>query len=911
MTRPAGARRPLGSTYRLQLHGIGFAGARQLVGYLDDLGVQTLYVSPILAAREGSTHGYDVVDPTRLDPSLGSPEDFEDLLAALDRHGMRLLVDIVPNHQAVDPSNPWWWDVLRRGRESPMARCFDIDWAAQGGRVLLPELPEPLGALLSRGAFEVGVDRGGPVVVLGDRRYPLRTGAPDGTPGPGAGEGAEDVPALLARQHYRLAYWRIARLEGNYRRFFDVDGLVGVRVEDPAVYEATHELVGELAADRRIAGFRVDHVDGLADPETYLARLAGDLGGRRGGPATVLVEKILAAGESLPGTWPVDGTTGYELAAAAARLFVDSAGVSALARLGEECTGDRRTFAELVRDAKGSIVDQLFPAVLGRLGYLAHGALSGSDPGIDLGVADVTAALRALTIQLDVYRTYRGGAGRSAPGGRSGKSADQERIDRARIDQAAHRAASSLDEEGRRALQVVRNRMVEACLPAGTTTGGPADGRGDGEAAPGWVEVVRRWQQLTGAVMAKGVEDTAAYRYSGLVAQAEVGEVPEGPAVDPRSVLTGLVDRGRRHPSTLNAGSTHDSKRSADVRARLWTLSEAAGEWARLVRRWRRRHAPVVERRGGPDAHDELVAYQTCCGVWPVAGELPADLGARVAAALVKGAREAKWKTSWLDPDAGYEAALTAFVGDLFGPAGSTFRAEMDRFVARIGPAGATNSLAFVVLQAVLPGVPDLYQGSETWDFSLMDPDNRRPVAFDRLAALLAQTPVAGTAPGGTAPGGSAPDGTAPDGRAPDGRARARVQLDRWGDGRVKLHVVRSLLHLRAGLPALFDRGRCEVLGARGPMADHVVGLARHHGRHWVVAVVPRLVLSVAGPGRFPTGGEPWAGTKVDLPEDAPRELEDVLTGAFVRAPRRGLPVGAILDPLPVAVLAGRAGKAG
>ena len=395
--------------------------------------------------------------------------------------------------------------------------------------------------------------------------------------------------------------------------------------------------------------------------------------------------------------------------------------------------------------------------------------------------------------------------------------------------------------------------------------------------------------------MAKGVEDAASYRYTGLVAQAEVGELPEGPAADPTSVLTALADRGRLHPSTLNAISTHDSKRSADVRARLWVLSEAADEWARLVRRWRRRHAPAIEHRGGPDGHDELVVYQTCCGVWPVApgtaaGDL-GDLGARVAAAVQKGAREAKRKTGWLDPDEGYEASLTAFVGDLFGPAGSSFRAEMNRFVARIGPAGATNSLAFVVLQAVLPGVPDLYQGSETWDFSLMDPDNRRPVAFDHLAALLAQVPATGT--------------------APDGTARARSLLAEWGDGRVKLHVVRSLLHVRAGSPALFDRGRCEVLRVRGPMADHVMALARHHRRHWVVAVVPRLALSLAGPSRFPTGGEPWAATKVDLPEGAPRELADVLTGGFVRAPRRALPVGAILDPLPVAVLSGRAGQAG
>jgi (1->4)-alpha-D-glucan 1-alpha-D-glucosylmutase len=787
--------RPLGSTYRLQLNGLGFVGAQGLVGYLSALGIETLYASPVLAAVPGSTHGYDVVDPTRLDPDLGTPDDFEALLAELAAYGMRLLVDIVPNHMATHPANRWWWDTLGHGRSARSAEFFDIDWDRHAGKVLLSTLSVPLRELIDARPTGVAVDRDRLELSVGTQRYPLDPASVTGDP---ALERAEDV---LARQHYRLAFWRLGPVEGNYRRFFDIDGLVGLRMEDRNVYEDTHRYLLALAADERVAGLRVDHVDGLSDPAGYLARLRADLDAGRSEPASVVIEKILGPGEALPPDWPVEGTTGYEFANLATGLFVDRVGAAAIESFGRRFSGQDLDFDQVELEAKRTVLAELFPGQLDRLTTLA-----------------------------------------------------------------------------RRALEALVALLVGQPSGVGVGPGDPVEAR---------VELALRFQQLTGAVAAKGTEDTACYRFAGLLCGAEVGGSPGAPAVQADQFHRALESRQSRNPGALNAGSTHDTKRSADVRARLAVLSEIPEEWERLVTRWHRRYRDSIEAAGGPDPIDELFCYQSLVGVWPVeGGRPPDDLRGRVQVATRKAAREAKRSTSWTDPDQRYEQALAAFVDRLF--ADDPLVAELGRLLRRIGPAGATNSLAMVTLGVTAPGVPDIYQGTELWQFSLMDPDNRRPVDFEERARALRS--LAELAPSGQLDA-----------------AGARKLITDWKDGRVKLHVTTALLGLRRASPSLFSSGLYLPLETSGPQRDRVVAFARRHREAWAVAIVPRRVLASTGPGRFPLGASVWGSTSIKLPDEAPVGYFDALTGAPVSAWRGRLKVAEILGALPVSVL--RAGQ--
>jgi (1->4)-alpha-D-glucan 1-alpha-D-glucosylmutase len=859
MSPAESARRPLGSTYRLQLPGLGFGGALKVVGYLHQLGVETLYVSPILAAVPGSTHGYDVIDPTRLDPQLGTPAEFEALLAELARHDMRLLVDVVPNHMATDPANAWWWDVLRQGEGSAFAPTYDIDWPAQQGRVLVPTLGQPLRELLEEGA--VGVDRPGPrpELVIDGQHFPLRPGsAPRGR----AGHTEAVLQAVLARQHFRPAYWRLSAEEGNYRRFFDIDGLIGVRVEDPAVFDATHRVILDLAQDDRLAGWRVDHVDGLADPGAYLTRLRAELTTRGAGSAVVLIEKILAEDETVRPSWEADGTTGYEFADVAGGLFVDPEGAALVEAAGVALSGDDRSFAQLALAAKREVLDASFPAPLRRLVDLVGQALDADRPGHDVSPAMIERALHELTVQFDAYRTYI-------------DDGPIDPRDRDRLVKAAAAARPGLSPDQGRALDL----LCAGLLRVGGVTG---------PGAAYWAEAARRWQQLTGAVTAKGVEDTATYRFSGLLGHAEVGSDPSRPAVSPAEFLARTRTVIRGHRSSLNTTSTHDSKRSEDVRARLYALSELAGEWNGLVTRWHRRHAAALRQAGGPDGHDELVAYQTVAAMWPTAQARPsAEACRRMQDYVVKAAREEKHHTSWTDPDQHYERALRAFIRRLSRSPGTPFDREMARVVGRIAPAAATTSLALAVLKSVCPGVPDLYQGTELWDFSLTDPDNRRPIDFGRHRRLLE----------------TQPDDDAP---ATERRAHAAALLATWPDGRIKLHVLHTLLTLRRAQPHLFEHGSYDLLAAKGDGGEHVVGVVRRSGSQWLMAFVPRLTLEQAGPSRFPVGRRVWGTTAAELPAQAPARYTDVLTGSVVRAARGRLDLGDVLATLPVAVLLGR-----
>jgi (1->4)-alpha-D-glucan 1-alpha-D-glucosylmutase len=829
--------RPLGSTYRLQLAGVGFEGARTLVGYLSDLGIETLYVSPILAAVPGSTHGYDVIDPTRLDPDLGTPHQFEKLLKELDAHGMRLLVDIVPNHMACQRANAWWWDVLRLGRTSKFASTFDIDWSRHVGRVLVTTLGEPLAGLLDSITYVgEGTQR---VMEIGGQEFPLAPGTRTGS----------DLNAVLARQHYQPAYWRLSNHEGNYRRFFDIDELIGVRVEDDEVFWRTHSCITALARDERIAGWRVDHIDGLAEPASYLEKLTTATSDGRVEKPIVLVEKILAVGEEMPSSWVTDGTTGYEFANLVGGLFVNERGARQLAAAGRKLTGERSSFHELGLQAKREVIANSFDAMLERLARLAMNALNEASPGHDLSWFDVRRALRELTVHLDVYRTYFANGDATL--------SDLERVARAR-----DAASDALTGEARRAVLLVADLMA---LP----------GAG--------LELARRWQQFTAPAMAKGVEDTATYRYSGLLSHAEVGCDPDRSSATPDEFH--LLARGHpQRPSSLNATSTHDSKRSEDARARLFVLSELATEWSDLVTRWHVRYADASLVRKGPDAHDEIVIFQSLAAVWPVGtARISRDLVKRVQEYAIKAAREAKRRTTWTDSNAVYERSITEFISELGRD--QQFCNEMATVVERIAPAAATNSLAMIVLKCIAPGVPDFYQGTELWDYSLTDPDNRRPVDFAVRRSLLERLPSDDT----------------PSAKR---RSAARQLLAHWPSGALKLYVTRELLALRRDHQDLFARGAYEVVDVSGPRARHVVAVARRGDSQEILAVAPRQALSIARPGNFPAGHTVWGeNTVLRLASDAPTEYRNVFTGASLKASRGRLEVAECLLEFPVAVL--------
>ncbi|GAA4441758.1 malto-oligosyltrehalose synthase [Phytohabitans houttuyneae] len=734
-------------TYRIQVRpDFDLLATAELADYLSALGVGQLYTAPLLAAAPGSAHGYDVVDHTRVNPELGGPAALDQLREALRTAGLGLVVDIVPNHAgvAVPSANPAWWDVLRRGQDSPYAGWFDIDWAR--GRIRLPVLADDPAALDDLKVV-------GEELVYQEQCFPIA----DGT---GGGEPRE----VHDRQHYRLVSWRKGP---GYRRFFAVSTLAGLRVEDPEVFDATHAEILRWDAD----GIRVDHPDGLRDPGAYLARL------RAAAPsAWLLVEKILEPGERLPRSWPVDGTTGYDALGEVCGLFVDPEGEETLSRLAGSVT-----FADVAYRSKVEIANTLLAAERDRLARLAP------------EVPRAAEALAELAACFEVYRSY-------LPSG------------------ARHLAAARV-EAGRR-----RADLAEALDAVAARLGDPAD------------ELAVRFQQYTGAVMAKGVEDTAYYRYNRFIALNEVGGDPRRFGVTPEAFHRAAAVRERDCPHSMTTLSTHDTKRSEDVRARLAVLAEMPAEWAATLRRWSKA-APLA------DPGLALLLWQTVAGAWPIERE-------RLHAYLEKAAREAAVSTSWGDPDREFEAEMHAVVDKAYDDEG--LRTDIAAFVKSITPHGWSNSLGQKLVQLAMPGVPDTYQGTELWDNSLVDPDNRRPVDFALRRDLLARIDAGWLPP---------------------------VEES----GAAKLLVTSRVLRARRERPFT---GYSPV-AVEGPAAEHAVAF----DRGGVVAVATRL------PARLAFRGG-WGGTKLAL---APGRWTDALTGRTWQA--RQVPMSEVLSAYPVALL--------
>lgn len=917
------------ATYRLQFSPeFGFADAERLVPYLARLGISHLYASPLLGSRRGSEHGYDVTDPSRVDPELGGDEGLERLLEVLRGHGLRLLLDIVPNHMAAGAQNPWWVETLALGPEALHARAFDIDWSR--GKLVLPVLGKSLSESLDEGDLTFEFGRGlfwwrhyeqrfplSPETMhrlvrdrLGVLRPPLAAASP-GDEDMASLEGYLDsgvwlrdetmtrrwhalrrvfgtaydanesvraavgdlvaevsaytsdsgarqrVDELLAQEWYALTFWRKGLQELNYRRFFDIAGLAAVRVNEPEVFEWMHGHVLHLIREGIVDGLRIDHVDGLADPTQYLQRLAKEVQAAQGRERPYLVvEKILSGDEPVPETWPVAGTTGYEFMNHVNAVLIHGEGFNRLKDAYNTLTGDR-SLREVAYQKKRQVIRELFPSELRQLTAVLAALLERLEEKGELAEDDIAALLVELTACLPIYRTYFADS--------PGSSADPYNIQVA------------AEETRRRNPHVAETTiaLVERLILDHV--------RLDAESERLRGEFVSRWQQFTGPAMAKGFEDTALYDWFPLASVNDVGAPHEPGAASLQTYHTWNTTRAGRYEG-LNATSTHDTKRSEDVRARLNVLSETPDAWLDWLERWHsanKRLKDAVEGEPVPDAAFESFIYQNLLGIWDDA--LPvATICDRLKQYVTKAARERKRHTSWLDVQPDYEAALTTFVDRLFDPsANGLFLEDLHAFCGTLVPWGRLNSVVQALVKAAAPGVPDFYQGAELYDFSLVDPDNRRPVDFERRRQLLEECsgltspPVTGL------------------GWMTDGAAAERLRF--W--------VTWRSLGARRELAELFTVGRYEGLYASGHMREHILAFSRSRGDTWAVAIGPRFARTLHGDD-VPGDSLPWGQAALDLPQEAPRHWTNVLTGASVESDSSGqLGLDHCLSQLPVALL--------
>lgn len=934
------ARRIPLATYRLQLHAeFGFDHVAKRLAYFSRLGVSDLYFSPIFRAAPGSLHGYDVSDYRKVSPELGGGDRFFSLVDQLNAQGMAVLLDFVPNHMGIQgPFNAWWRDVLESGPLSPYANYFDIHWNAPGesgpARVLVPMLESHYGQVLEEGKLSLQYANGAFTIAYYETKfpvnpdvYPLILGklAGDGRipekarnqieelvdgfgnlPGPepdpdptravarqqtieqlkrrlaelvdaepalksaleerlvklngtaGNPRSFDELDRIIERQHYRLARWKAGVHEINYRRFFAVDTLVGLRMENPQVFHESHLLLRHLLREKRVAGLRIDHIDGLLDPREYLERvqgLAADEATPDAKPLYVLVEKILENGEELPANWATHGTTGYEFIAQLAGVFLDPANEARFTAIYRKYTGDDAVYEDAVYAKKRLILEEMFANAVTNFGAELADLVVRDRRCRDLTRHELITAVREVMAHLPVYRTYR----------RDGAMRPE---DRRVVEEACAKAIARNSRFDPHPIEFLRD-LLTGDYP-------PADADAEYRAR------LNRWaltlQQYTGAVMAKSVEDTTFYTYCRFIALNEVGGDPAtfGGTVD------GFHEANRRRletaPQAMLTTSTHDTKLSEDVRARLYTLSEIPAEWEDWVAEWRQLAAPhksQTDSTSAPDPVDEYRLYQILIGAWPLESDEPDEnFRKRIREHLRKAVNEAKRFTSWIHPNEPYLTACDRLVDTLLSrPSGDEFLASFVPRARRVAHLGIVNSLAQVVLKATCPGVPDFYQGNEVWDFSLVDPDNRRPVDYEKREALLASVST-----------------------------RTPVELlQNWRDGGIKLWTTQRLLAFRASHGDLFRYGDYQPAALTGRFQKHALAFRRDHERNAVLVVVPRISAILGCP---PTGLV-WDDTAV-YPGTSTGWWQDIFTGRNYAADTK-IPLVELFADLPFAVLvAGR-----
>lgn len=816
--------RPIHSTYRLQFHrDFPFSSGEALADYLAVLGVSHVYASPILTARAGSLHGYDVIDYDAINPELGGEAGFRSMAAAFRRVGIGIVLDIVPNHVAVGgDDNAMWLDLLKHGRDSRYARWFDVDFDERdpvlGDRIHTPFLGEPLSEALEQGKITVVDDapRGGFALRYGEHLYPVRP-EDDVDIRMGGCESFRDperLRALIERQHFHLDYWRTASDRLNWRRFFEVTQLAGIRMEEPEAFEAAHRIMFTLYEQGLIDGVRVDHVDGLADPAGYCAKLRDRLDTLAGnrpdwattGPAWLLVEKILAPGETLPQGWGVDGTTGYDFMDQASAVMHDETGAADLAGFWSELAGRSPSFDDEEQIARREVLEHGFE---GQLDYVVEGLMAlagavGRDADIPRGA--MRRATSALACNMRSYRTYLTGTSEAEEAG----PFFAEALETARAQPQADHLA--LD-------------FIAAALE-GEVEGLPSELR---------ATVIRRFNQLTSPLAARSVEDTAFYRYGRLISRNDVGFDAARLAFSVAEFHGLMQARAEGAPRSMLALATHDHKRGADVRARLAVISEDAGSWREQVEHWLALNEAV--RPEALDRGDEYQLYQMLVGTWPLDEAGPDEAyGERLLGWWRKALREAKLRTGWLTPNDDYEQAADSFLRALLDPARSAaFLASLRTYVAQIAPAGALNGLVQVVLEATVPGLPDTYQGSEFWDFSMVDPDNRRPVDFGERAEALAAD------------------------------ADEETLRGEWRKGHLKQDALSRLLRARAERPGLFIEGGYRPLAVGGDRSGDIIAFARETSDEVLVVIVPlRVSKGLSDALELPASW--WGDTHVALP---------------------------------------------
>jgi (1->4)-alpha-D-glucan 1-alpha-D-glucosylmutase len=931
------------ATYRLQFHrNFTFADAKAVISYLRDLGISDVYASPIFRARAGSLHGYDVVDPNQINPELGGVEHFDELTGEIQRQGMGWLQDIVPNHMAYDSENSMLMDVLENGLNSAFGNYFDIEWdhpmENMHHKVLAPCLGKFYGQCLEDGEIVLKYDAQGlavhyfqlrlPINIesysmvlapsLGALRRKLGRHSPDlikllgvlytlkNLPSseeareradqiifvknmlwelytsneeiknfldeiiarfngrPGVPESFNPLDQLLAQQYYRLSFWKVATEEINYRRFFNINELISLRVEDPNVFELCHRLIFQLIRDGRITGLRIDHIDGLYDPAVYLRRIRQNVG-----EVYVVVEKILDMRESLPDDWLVCGTTGYEFANFVNQLFCDSDHEQKFTELYRRFTGLTAAFGDLVSEKKRLIIGRYMAGDVDRLAHLLKRVSSRDRFGGDITLYGLKRALVEVLTFFPVYRSY----------------ISHERFgaeDRSRMHETLSKAK-----------EMNPGLILELSFIGKFLMLENGDLLSEQEKSQ-WIDFIMRLQQLTGPLMAKGFEDTTLYIYNRFLSLNEVGGDPSQFGLSSNAFHEFSLRRAQTWPHSLNATSTHDTKRGEDVRARLNVLSEMPDEWERHVFEWgemNRPHKRLVRGREVPDRNDEYFLYQSLTGALPLAKEEHGGFIDRIKDYTIKAVREAKVHTGWLKPDNDYEDAFLGFIERILEPSkDNSFLGELRQWTRKIARFGALNSLSQTLLKLTCPGAPDLYQGTELWDLHFVDPDNRRAVDFELRRKFLAEIKK---------------------------REKENLQpllldlLTHWEDGRVKLFLIYKVLNFRRRQQELFQNGSYVPLAVSGTAARCVCAFARRDGAVWTVVAVPRFSTAVFSAENAPLGRQgAWEDTLLELPGDSPAAWKSVFTGEALPAPttvdgKSHLYLSDLFYDFPVALLEG------